>query len=185
MTSTARRRLTAAGLLLATGLAVPVIAAAPASATSCTAMSATVSACSKVTSVQATGFKVAYRDSGYNGAGTKDDTLTCTASSTTSSSYSVSATVEANVKASIFAEFKASVTGGLEKSLSTQYGSTYTTSVPAGKTIYCTYGIFVPKVSGETSYDAYSAGKHTHIKTVKWTANAPQRNGWKKTDYPI
>ncbi len=184
MTTTKRRGLTAS-VILALSVAVPIVVAAPASAASCVYPTANVGACSTVTSVKATNFKVAYRDSGYNGAGSKDDQLQCTATSTAKTAYTVSVTVEAAVKASIFAEFKASITGGLEKSMETTYGSTYTTSVPPGKTIYCTYGIYIPQVSGQTSYDAYSAGKHTHIKTVKWTANAPQRNGWKKTDYPI
>ncbi len=184
MTSTTRRRLASTALLLALGIGTPVALAAPASATSCTALSASVSACSKVTSVQATSFKVAYRDSAINRTGSSTS-LTCTASSTTSASHTVSATVEAAVKASILAEFKASVTSGVSASMSTTYGSSITVNVPANSTRYCTYGIYVPKVSGNTSYDAYSAGKHTHIKTVTWTSTAPQRLGWQVTTTPI
>ncbi|MDM7830833.1 hypothetical protein [Cellulomonas edaphi] len=178
----ARAGLAAAAVLA--GLAVPVALAAPASASSCAAISYSVSACSTVTAVNATSFKVAYRDSAMNGL-SSTATLECKAESTTSSTYSVSATVEAKVKAAIFAEFTASVTGGVSQSMTSTYGSTVKIDVPANSTRYCTYGIYVPKITGYTSYDAYSAGKYTHVKTVNWTSTAPQRLGWKLTSTPI
>lgn len=184
MTLTTRRRLTSATVLLALSAAVPVLVAAPASAATCVYPTANVAACSKVTSVKATGYKVAYRDSVMNGLSTTEQ-LKCKAETTTSAEYSLSVSAEASVKGAIFAEFKASVSSGVSKSMQSTYGSEVTVTVPAKSTRYCTYGIYVPKVSGQTSYDAYSAGKQTHIKTVTWTATAPQRLGWKLTTYPI
>ncbi len=99
----------------------------------------------------------------------------CTSKVTKTTKFSVSVTVGAEFKAWIFAKVNVAVTGGVEHSVTTEYGSSVDFKVKAHDEVTCEYGTYVYVVKGHQT--TYKNGKV--LGTKKWTATAPKRNGWK------
>jgi hypothetical protein len=165
-------------LMSAFALAGPMLSRAEAYPNHCktsTKHGTTTTTCIHITKIYGRTFTPYYRDGIYNDK-KSSATLTCTATTSKTMKYSVSASVKAEAGA-IFAHVSAEVSGGLERSVTTSYGSSVSTKVPGHKTMFCDYGIYNYKFKG-TVTKVVCVNVNCSTASHKFSGRAPQRNHW-------
>jgi hypothetical protein len=135
----------------------------------------TKTTCIHITKIYGRTFTPYYRDGIYNDK-KSSATLTCTATTSKTMKYSVSTSVKAEAGA-IFAKVSGEISGGLERSVTTSYGSQVSTKVPGHKTMFCDYGIYNYKFKG-TVTRVTCVNVNCSSNSSKFSGRAPQRNHW-------
>lgn len=161
-------------LAVAAASTVAFTVPAEAATTKCKSVGDGMTVCNTITSKTVKRYKVKYADSVIN---KKNYAITghCTSKVSKTTKYSVSISVSGEFKAWIFAKMSVTVSGGLEKSVTTEYGSSVDFKVKAKDTVNCDYGTYVYVVKGHETLR--QGGKV--IGKRNWTATAPKKNGWK------